>query len=567
MGWLALLAATSGCGDATRTPSADFIVAESPSGSIRCGDLRHFQRHARAVAVRQLDDETADAWRHRVLRQLADQIELAAEAERLGARADEPLSKHRLGRRQAILRESLEVSLQTASVVQPAEVERSFAEHARDFDQPELITSRFMLRKVAAEAGEEVWQAQIEVLLAARERILAGEAFGQVAREVSQAENAARGGAVKTSPRGTLLPEFEAVAWALEPGSMSEVVRLPDGAALILLERRTPARQATLEATRGALQKRLRLARYRELRAAAVAESCGDALPTLDADQVAGAIASGATSVRVGPLELDPATLALDPHAPWWDDRLESATTAACLDRTAEARGLAEQPDVAVRLAVEERGALAAWATQRRLGGCGRAVPQAEIEAFYRQHSATFRRPEQRRFEVLSVAIEATGQRAAQARAAAAAASWRARTAPPAELRLTQWGPLERGELAGLTSPLLARVAFSLAPGEVSDAVLLERFSNARANFETKGYVVLRLADVQPEGVQPLSEVNDRIQRFLTREERAACLDDLLAEVQAAAPLTIDEPALERCAPAAPPTPNAARQQRVSPSG
>ncbi|MGH9464835.1 MAG: peptidylprolyl isomerase, partial [Thermoanaerobaculia bacterium] len=521
---------------------------------------------ARQPAVGQRGEETADDWRRRLLRQLADQLELARRAEALDARADERFTARWGERRQAILWESLEADLDAAAAIEAARVESYFAEHAREFDRPETITTRLILRKLARDAGGQAWEAQTRLLEAARERVLAGEPFGALAREFSQAENAARGGAVQTSPRGTLLQEFESVAWSLAPGEVSQVVRLPDGAALILLERRNPARTATLETARRPVERRLREARRREFRGAAVAESCGEETPALDARELALALEGGGASVRLGAFDLDLASLELDPHAPWWAERLQAAVESACLDRTAVGRGLAGRPEVAARLAVEERGLLAAWATDRELATCGRAVSERELEAFYADHAASFHQRERRRFQALTVPVASGGQRIAQAQAVDAADAWRKLGAPPAGAPTETWGPLDRAGLAGLTSPRLAGVAFALAPGEVSDAILLERFSPARANFEAKGYVALRLEEVEPEAQPPLSEVSERIRRFLSRGERVACLEALLGEVTAQAPLTIDEPALGRCPLEPEPEARAAGSRALSPS-
>ena len=62
-----------------------------------------------------------------------------------------------------------------------------------------------------------------------RASFLTAGGFGELARRHSEAENAARGGAVAASTRGSLLEEYEEVAWQLEPGEVSRPVRLPAG--------------------------------------------------------------------------------------------------------------------------------------------------------------------------------------------------------------------------------------------------------------------------------------------------------------------------------------------------
>lgn len=74
---------------------------------------------------------------------------------------------------------------------------------------------------------------------AAKKRIQAGEPFAKVAGEVSDdAASARRGGSLGEFGRGEMVPEFEAVAFAAEPGVVTGPVRSPFGWHLILVEER-----------------------------------------------------------------------------------------------------------------------------------------------------------------------------------------------------------------------------------------------------------------------------------------------------------------------------------------
>ena len=74
--------------------------------------------------------------------------------------------------------------------------------------------------------SEEAYAAARAELDGAVARLDAGEDFATVAREVSGDEGSAPdGGDLGCSPRGTLLPELDEVAWTAEPGTVSEPVR------------------------------------------------------------------------------------------------------------------------------------------------------------------------------------------------------------------------------------------------------------------------------------------------------------------------------------------------------
>jgi peptidyl-prolyl cis-trans isomerase SurA len=68
---------------------------------------------------------------------------------------------------------------------------------------------------------------------AARARLVAGEAFADVARELSDDPSAAVGGDLGRVARGQLVPPFEDAAFALEVGQVSEVVETAYGFHLI----------------------------------------------------------------------------------------------------------------------------------------------------------------------------------------------------------------------------------------------------------------------------------------------------------------------------------------------
>lgn len=89
-----------------------------------------------------------------------------------------------------------------------------------------------------AEAERTVSQRSRQEALArvtlARERILAGEDPAAVARELSDGPHASRGGDLDWFQRGQMLPQFDEVAFALEPGTLSEPVESPLGYHLIL---------------------------------------------------------------------------------------------------------------------------------------------------------------------------------------------------------------------------------------------------------------------------------------------------------------------------------------------
>ena len=67
-----------------------------------------------------------------------------------------------------------------------------------------------------------------------KKRISQGEDFAHVAREASSCPSSARGGFLGNFAKGQMVPEFEKVAFALEPGEISNPVKTEFGYHLIL---------------------------------------------------------------------------------------------------------------------------------------------------------------------------------------------------------------------------------------------------------------------------------------------------------------------------------------------
>ncbi len=144
------------------------------------------------------------------------------------------------------------------------EVRRFYADHADRFAVGERIRPRhivFAVPEDAAPAEVERARARAE---AARRRVLAGEPFAEVAREVSEGPSAARGGDLGLVPPEALEPPFAAAALPLRPGEISEVVRTGFGFHVITVDERAPAGSRPLAEVRGTVERQLHQQRTAE---------------------------------------------------------------------------------------------------------------------------------------------------------------------------------------------------------------------------------------------------------------------------------------------------------------
>jgi len=128
------------------------------------------------------------------------------------------------------------------------EVRSWFDENRDRLRQDEQVRARHILVETEEEALE------------LRERLLAGEDFAALAREHStDVGSALRGGDLGWFGRGVMVEPFEAAAFSLEPGEISEPVQSQYGYHLILVEDRQEAREAKLDDTlRSSIEEELR---------------------------------------------------------------------------------------------------------------------------------------------------------------------------------------------------------------------------------------------------------------------------------------------------------------------
>ena len=152
-------------------------------------------------------------------------------------------------------------------VGQPDEqqVRAFYQEHRADMGRPEEIQARHILVKVPQGADAATVEAARLRLVEMRTKISQGEDFASVAKAGSEDASASEGGDLGYFPRGRMLPEFEAAAFALTPGAVSEPVRTSLGWHLIYLQNHLEA--TDVSETQGLEMVRAYLARQQQAQA------------------------------------------------------------------------------------------------------------------------------------------------------------------------------------------------------------------------------------------------------------------------------------------------------------
>jgi peptidyl-prolyl cis-trans isomerase D len=131
---------------------------------------------------------------------------------------------------------------------QAPRVREFYDQHPERYKQPERVRARHLLLRVPPDASEEQVaeiRARAEAALA---RIRGGEDFAAVAGELSEDPGSkAQGGDLGFFGRGQMVPAFEAAAFALEPGQVSEIVKTDFGFHVIRLEEHRPAEERSFD--------------------------------------------------------------------------------------------------------------------------------------------------------------------------------------------------------------------------------------------------------------------------------------------------------------------------------
>ncbi len=143
-------------------------------------------------------------------------------------------------------------------VVTPAEVTGYFNDHVLDFRHPDLVrTSHILVLVQPSATPQQDSRARLlaeSLLVRARK----GEDFAKLARDYSMEPSASDGGDIGFLPQGSLAAEYEAAAFALPVGGISDVVRTQAGYHIIKVTGKKKEGISELEEVRSSLTEYLK---------------------------------------------------------------------------------------------------------------------------------------------------------------------------------------------------------------------------------------------------------------------------------------------------------------------
>jgi peptidyl-prolyl cis-trans isomerase C len=128
------------------------------------------------------------------------------------------------------------------------EVKKYYEENPARFEQPESVRASHILfstRDTATqqELSEDKKAAKKKLAEEVLKRARGGEDFAKLAKEYTEDPGSKETGGEYTFPRGRMVPEFEAAAFALSPGQIADLVTTQFGYHIIKLSEKIPAKK------------------------------------------------------------------------------------------------------------------------------------------------------------------------------------------------------------------------------------------------------------------------------------------------------------------------------------
>jgi peptidyl-prolyl cis-trans isomerase D len=147
--------------------------------------------------------------------------------------------------------------MRAKATVTGQQIERSYNDNIQQYSTPEQVRASHILIKSNGTPEEDAAaRKKAEDLLA---QIKKGADFAELAKKNSQDEGSAvKGGDLDFFPRGQMVPEFDKVAFELEPGQVSDLVKSQFGYHIIKVTDRRPANTKPLAEVRGQIEDQLK---------------------------------------------------------------------------------------------------------------------------------------------------------------------------------------------------------------------------------------------------------------------------------------------------------------------
>jgi peptidyl-prolyl cis-trans isomerase C len=134
--------------------------------------------------------------------------------------------------------------------IEDSEVLTFYQGNSQYFSKPEQVRASHILIKVEPEAAESVKEDALKRINAIKDRVNNGDEFSDLARELSEGPSNTNGGDLGSFGRGKMVKSFEDAVFALDVGSVSDVVETQFGYHIIKLTAKEASSSVPLDDVR-----------------------------------------------------------------------------------------------------------------------------------------------------------------------------------------------------------------------------------------------------------------------------------------------------------------------------
>ncbi len=177
-----------------------------------------------------IDDKAVDDEMVRIKRQFKDEKQYQAQLKASGH--TEKGLRNEI-HRQASISQLIKKEIVPEIDITPEEAKAYYEKNKNRYRQPEKVHAQHILMKTEKSDSEEKKAEAKKKLQDLQKRILAGEDFGELAKEHSQGPSNVRGGDLGYFTRGRMVKPFEDAAFKLAPNEVSDIVETQYGYHLI----------------------------------------------------------------------------------------------------------------------------------------------------------------------------------------------------------------------------------------------------------------------------------------------------------------------------------------------
>ncbi len=135
-------------------------------------------------------------------------------------------------------------------IISDDELRALYDKQKDSFQRKETVHVRHIIVLTPEDADETAQKQAMEKIKEARQKIIDGQPFADVAKEYSEDNAAQGGGDIGFVRKGYMPGEFEKIAFSLEPGKLSDIIHTSHGLHILEVVEKSPAGQLSFESMR-----------------------------------------------------------------------------------------------------------------------------------------------------------------------------------------------------------------------------------------------------------------------------------------------------------------------------